>query len=147
AMVGIDIDDPEMANRNTEWCAQLSVDLEDPWGVVEAKVLGAQEALLRRDFERAETLLEESAELAVEEPEPHQHRLLTEAWLLRETEHPELAQERVKAAMGTFPNKNRVGDHTVHLLARLSRYSWPPVGRKLIDSWRLALHRTPQTGS
>lgn len=146
AMVGIDVDDSEMALRNTEWCAQLSADLDDPWGIVEAKVLGAQEALLRRDLERAETLLEESAEMAVEEPEPHQHRLLTEAWLLRETEHPDTAQERIQAAMETFPNKNRVGDHTVHLLARLSRYRWPPKGRRLIESWRKTLHRPPQLG-
>jgi hypothetical protein len=46
--------------------------------------------------------------------------------------------------MDTFPNKNRVGDHTVHLLARLSRYRWPPKGRELIESWRKALHRAPQ---
>src|SRR5690606_39440901 len=54
AMVGIDTDNAKMAAHNTEWCAQLSADLDDPWGIVEAKVLAAQEALLRHDLKSAE---------------------------------------------------------------------------------------------
>jgi hypothetical protein len=142
AMVGIDTDDGAMAAHNIEWCAQLSADLDDPWGIVEAKVLAAQEALLRHDLDKAERLLKEGSELAVEEPEPHQHRLLTEAWLSRERQEMDTAKERIVAAMATFPNRHRVGDHTVHLLARLSRFTWPTATGQLITSWRTALNRS-----
>jgi serine/threonine protein kinase len=142
AMVGIDTDDDAMAAHNTEWCAQLSADLDDPWGIVEAKVLEAQGALLRHDLDKAEKLLRESSELAVEEPEPHQHRFLTEAWLSRERGQMAEAKERIISAMETFPNRHRVGDHTVHLLARLSRFTWPAGTHQLISSWRATLSRS-----
>ncbi len=147
AMVGVDTDDREMATRNAEWCAQISSDLNDPYGMVEAKVLSAQGALLRRELSKAEDLLAECARMAVEEPEPHQHRLLTEAWLLREQDQEREAALRVQQAMNTFPNRHRVGDHTVHLLGRLSRYPWREENRELIESWRHALRHPTQPGA
>lgn len=146
AMVAIDSDDAEIAARNTEWCSQISADLDDPWGIVEAKVLSAQVALLERNLVLAEELLAFSATLAVEEPEPHQHRLLTEAWLLREQDKEKEASQRIQSAMDTFPNRTRVGDHTVHLLARLSRYRWSEDAQRLIVSWRRALRHPIAAG-
>lgn len=147
AMVAVDTDNADEAQRNAEWCAQISGDLDDPYGVVEAKVLCAQVALLKHEHEKASFLLTESAAFAVEEPEPHQHRLLTEAWLHRENGEISHAVARIESAMATFPDRRRVGDHTVHLLARLSRYVWPEEAAKMIDSWRRALrhplHSTP----
>ena len=139
AMIAVDIDDVEMAERNAEWCAQLSADLDDPWGILEAKVLKAEVALQRRDLEQAKTLLDECAQMNVEEPEPHQHRLLTQVWLAREEDRQADALALIKLAMRTFPNPHRVGDHSVHLLARISRYSWDKEPRRLIESWRRTL--------
>lgn len=146
AMIGVDVDDVGLAERNAEWCLRISVDLDDPWGLVEAKVLQAQVALLSRELRVAEALLLECARLEVEEPEPHQHRLLTEAWLLREGDLTQEAGERIAKAMGIFPSRHRVGDHTVHLLARLSRYSWPKATRDLLRSWRDSLNRPTRGG-
>jgi hypothetical protein len=102
---------------------------------------------LRHDREKASILLTESAAFSVEEPEPHQHRLLTEAWLHRESDETAHAIAKIESAMATFPDRRRVGDHTVHLLARLSRYEWPEAAARTIDSWRRALrhplHSTP----
>jgi serine/threonine protein kinase/type II secretory pathway predicted ATPase ExeA len=146
-MVAIDTDRFEEARRNADWCSQISADLDDPYGIVESKVLRAQVALLRHEFKRAARLLKESAAYAVEEPEPHQHRLLTEAWLHRAQGDVSLASSSIELAMATFPDRRRVGDHTVHLLARLSRFEWDTESAKLIDSWRKALrhplHSTP----
>jgi uncharacterized protein HemY len=107
--------------------------------VVEAKVLEAQVALMTRDTARAAALLAECADTNVEEPEPRQHRLLTEAWLLLESEDPKEALVRVEAAMKCFPDKRRVGDHTPHMLSRLSRYRSPEYLTQLLTDWRQEL--------
>ena len=139
SMIGIDLDNAPLAQRNAEWCARIAHDLDDPWGVVEATVLLGQVALLERRLDDAEKLLEQSAATSVEEPEPHQHRLLTEAWLLCERKMSKEAAQRVSRAMETFPSQHRVGDHTVHLLARLSRYPWPKSADKKLRDWRNSL--------
>ena len=102
-------------------------------------VLQAQVALMRRDTETAAALLQECAGLQVEEPEPHQHRLLTQAWLLRDTGYEPEATELLRSAMEIFPEKRRVGDHTVHLLARLSRHSWASPMQEELEGWRRSL--------
>lgn len=139
AMLAIDMDEPDTAEKNAEWSARIYSDLDDPWGVVEAKTLMAQVALMKRDLTAAATLLAETASRDVEEPEPHQHRLLTEAWLLAETQKMEDAAERIEQAMRRFPTPRRVGDHTPHLLARLHRYPWNDKTKALIRDWRLEL--------
>ncbi|HSC86845.1 MAG TPA: tetratricopeptide repeat protein, partial [Polyangiaceae bacterium] len=141
AMVGIDIDDPEMATLNAEWSARIYHDLDDPWGIVESKVLLAQVALLKRQVAEAEQLLRDSAATVVEEPEPQQHRLLTQAWLLREQGKEREATQAIERAMRVFPDKRRVGDHTVHLLTRLDRYLWEGEARARLADWRAELRR------
>lgn len=145
AMIGVDTDDFELAERNAEWCAKISSDLDDPWGLVEAKLLQAQVALMRRDTETAAALLQACAGLQVEEPEPHQHRLLTQAWLLRDTGYEPEATELLRSAMEIFPEKRRVGDHTVHLLARLSRHTWTSPMQEELEAWRRSLMSTSKS--
>lgn len=139
AMVGVDTDDLALAARNAEWATRIYADLDDPWGTVEAKVLEAQVALMRHDTARAATLLAECADLDVEEPEPHQHRLLTEAWLLLDKGDPERAAQRLYESMGCFSDRRRVGDHTPQLLARLSRHVWPEDAAEALMTWRTQL--------
>jgi serine/threonine protein kinase/tetratricopeptide (TPR) repeat protein len=147
AMVGVDLDDVDMASLHSDWCLRLYTDLADPWGILEGKVLVAQLALLRREFETAETLLAECAALAVEEPEPRQHQLLTQAWLACEVGSLEEAEELLDRAIRVFPESRRVGDHTPHLLARLSRFPWPTATRTLLESWRSELKRPARSPS
>lgn len=141
AMIAIDIDEPEMATLNAEWSKRFYTDIDDPWGIVESKVLEAQVALLRRDLDRATQLLEEAHQTELEEPEPRQHLLLTEAWLYRELEQMASASLRLEQAMRVFDDKRRVGDHTVHLLARLDRYPWPEATKEMLQAWRVELRR------
>lgn len=141
AMIAIDTDEADEAERHVEWAARIYSDMGDPWGIVETKVLEAQVALLRRDYDAAEAKLGESSALVVEEPEPIQHRLLTEAWCLRERGAADLGSARIRDAMGRFPNRRQVGDHTLHLLGRLSRFRWPESTVTLIAEWRSELVR------
>ncbi|MCH2110707.1 MAG: AAA family ATPase, partial [Polyangiaceae bacterium] len=141
AMVGIDADDIPLARRNAEWCAQIYQDLDDPWGVVEAKVLEAQIEIMERNFESARKLLDACEQMNVEEPEPHQHRLLAEAWYFRELNKIEEAEVALARAKEIFPEERRIGDHSFHLLARLSRYSWPEGTLQLLRRWREVLQR------
>jgi hypothetical protein len=147
AMIGVDLDDVDMTALHSDWCLRLYSDLADPWGILEGKVLVAQLALLRRDFETAEALLVECATLEVEEPEPRQHQLLTEAWLACELGNLGEAEEVLDRAIRVFPESRRVGDHTPHLLARLSRFPWPSATRTLLESWRSELKRPARSPS
>jgi eukaryotic-like serine/threonine-protein kinase len=140
-MIAIDTDEPDVATRHTEWASRIYTDMDDPWGIAEGMVLEAQTALLRRDFEKAEAKLIDTSALSVEEPEPHQHRLLTEAWCLRERGASDLGSARIRDAMTRFPNRRQVGDHTPHLLARLSRYRWSADTTALIADWRAELSK------
>ena len=141
AMIGVDLDDTEMASLHSDWCLRLYTDLDDPWGILEGKLLTAQLALLERNLDTAGAILDECAQLEVEEPEPRQHYLLTRAWLARELDRLEEAQDLVERAMRVFPEPHRVGDHSPQLLTRLSRYAWPPGTRELVVQWRAELKR------
>ncbi|HVU04691.1 MAG TPA: hypothetical protein VHE30_23210, partial [Polyangiaceae bacterium] len=107
-----------------------------PWGVVEAKLLLCQIALGRGHIEAARTLLAEIHRAGVKEPEPKQHSLLTEAWLAAEAGDAESAEAAIDAAASVFNDQSRVGDHTPHLLGRLSRFHFPPDIQTRIESWR-----------
>ncbi len=133
-------DDKQSAEINAEWSARVYQDLDDPWGVVESKALQAQVALLEQKYDVARALLKECEEMSVEEPEPHQHRLLTETWLAREENRLEDATQFLEQALLVFPNRRRIGDHTFHLLGRLSRYSWNEESHELLKSWREELN-------
>ena len=61
----------------------------------------------------------------VEEAEARQHYLLTCAWYEHSCARADRAFEYIEAAADVFGPRIRAGDHTPHLLARLSRFEWP----------------------
>ncbi|MBX3184439.1 MAG: protein kinase [Polyangiaceae bacterium] len=139
AMVGIDTDDLDMAEIHAELTLSLFEQLDDPWGRLEATLLQAQVALGRGDLERAEGLLIEAAQIRVEEAEPRQHFLLTRAWLLYGKGRLEGAEEALELASEVFGERSRGGDHTPHLLGRLSRLPWPAHVEGRIAAWHAQL--------
>lgn len=139
-MVGIDTDDPDMADEHAQRAHEIFEKMGDPWGIVEAKLIKAQAALLRHDLDRAEEILDEAYRIPIEEPEPRQHLLLTRAWYEAELGQMEAAVEAVEASVGVFATKTRVGDHTPQLLGRLSRYYWPEPEGERINAWRATLN-------
>jgi hypothetical protein len=85
--------------------------------------------------------LMQAREISVREPEPRQHYLLTRAWFQLATGDAQSAQEAITAARTVFAQPWQVGDHTPHLLARLSRLSWPePNALDAIEEWRSIIH-------
>ena len=66
-------------------------------------------------------------------------RQLSRAWIEIELQDAPRALKTIQSASQVFDSPKRVGDHTVHLLARLSRYKWSEEGRLLIQEWRSKL--------
>jgi tetratricopeptide (TPR) repeat protein len=139
AMVGLDTDDIDMALLHADRANKTYAKINDPWGVMETKLLLCQVALYRHDTARARELLEECSRIAVEEKEPRQHFLLTRAWLEAENSDLDEALESLEAAADMFDQRTRAGDHSPQLLLRLLRYRWSAQARARIDSWRLQL--------
>lgn len=140
AMVGLDTDDIEMAELYAERAHRVFSKAGDPWGIVEAKLLICQAALVRHDLHRAERLLEDSYRIPIEEAEPRQHVLLTRAWLEAERGELDRSLESIEAAAEVFGPRTRAGDHTPHLLSRLSRFHWAAPARERLDAWRALLN-------
>jgi serine/threonine protein kinase/tetratricopeptide (TPR) repeat protein len=147
AMVGLDTDDMEMAELHATRANKIYAKSNDPWGVMETKLLFCQIALFEHDTLRARELLEECSRIAVEEAEPRQHFLLTRAWLEAESGDLDQALESVEAAADVFGPRTRAGDHSPQLLTRLLRYRFSDQARGRIDAWRHALNdRTRRRG-
>lgn len=140
AMIGVDTEDLTMTEQHAERAHRVFTKTGDPWGMVEAKLLLCQAALMRHELRRAERLLDDAERIPVEEAEPRQHLLLTRAWLESERGEPERALESIEAAADIFGPRTRAGDHTPHLLSRLSRYIWPSHARERIETWRALLN-------
>jgi serine/threonine protein kinase/tetratricopeptide (TPR) repeat protein len=140
AMIGVDTDDVEMAELHATRAHKIYARTNDPWGVMEMKLLFCQIALFRHDSARARELLEECSRIAVEEAEPRQHFLLTRAWLEAENNDLDQALDSIEAAADVFGPRTRAGDHSPHLLARLLRYRWSAAARGRIDSWNRVLN-------
>jgi eukaryotic-like serine/threonine-protein kinase len=140
AMVGLDTDDIEMADLHATRAHKTYAKTNDPWGVMETKLLFCQIALFRHDTARGRELLEECSRIAVEEAEPRQHFLLTRAWLEAENGDLDQALESVEAAADVFGPRTRAGDHSPQLLTRLLRYRFSDHARGRIDAWRHALN-------
>ena len=140
AMVGLDTDDIEMAELYATRSNKTYAKSNDPWGVMETKLLFCQIALFRHDTARGRELLEECSRIAVEEAEPRQHFLLTRAWLEAENGDLDQARESVEAAADVFGPRTRAGDHSPQLLTRLLRYRFSDHARGRIDAWRHVLN-------
>jgi hypothetical protein len=131
--------------------------LRDPWGDLEARLLLAQVALAKGD-DGADSLVAACDGAVLDEAEPRQHRHLTRAWLAQRRGRWADAAAEIDAARGAFlvggPDgeprtprgrtakalasaeaASRTGDHTPHLLTRLSRLEWigPALGK--IELW------------
>jgi serine/threonine protein kinase/energy-coupling factor transporter ATP-binding protein EcfA2 len=139
AMIGIDTDDLDMAELHASRAATIYAQMGDPWGELEAALLHCQVALCRHDVETAAQLLEGCARLQVEEAEPRQHYLMTQAWLHVESGDLDKAFDMIEDASDVFGNRLRAGDHTPHLLARLARFPWPLHAQSRIEAWRAVL--------
>jgi len=140
AMVGIDTDELEVAEARADRALDMYSRMSDPWGVVETKLLKCQVALARGRLDLARAMLGEIQRLGVREPEPKQHALLTEAWLALESGDVDGASAAMDAAADVFNDRSRVGDHTPHLLARLSRLPWPEDVLSRMQAWRLLVN-------
>jgi serine/threonine protein kinase/tetratricopeptide (TPR) repeat protein len=141
AMISVDTDNLEAGDAHALRAEKLYSEMRDPWGVVEARLLRAQIALSRRDQAEARRSLMQAREISVREPEPRQHYLLTRAWFQLATGDAQSAQEAITAARTVFAEPWQVGDHTPHLLARLTRLSWPePNALDAIEEWRSIIH-------
>jgi hypothetical protein len=138
-MIGLDTDDTEMALLHADRANKTYAKINDPWGVMETKLLICQVALYKHDSARARELLEECSRIAVEEKEPRQHFLLTRAWLEAENGDLDESLESIEAAADVFGQRTRAGDHAPQLLLRLLRYRWSVAARSRIDSWRMQL--------
>jgi tetratricopeptide (TPR) repeat protein len=146
AMIGLDTDDAESAELHGERALRLYSKTNDPWGVMETKLLLCQVALFRHDSARARELLEECSRIAVEDPEPRQHFLLTRAWLEAENNDLDQALDSIDSAAEVFGPRSRAGDHAPQLLARLFRYRWSDLARSRLEAWRAILNdRTRRT--
>ncbi len=144
AMVGLDVDDLDMAELHIDRARELYTAMGDPWGDLETKLLQAQLFLARHEVQVAHRELESCAVEGVQEPEPRQHLLLTRAWLKALRGDTADSLELIDAAAQAFDQRMRVGDHTPHLLARLSRLEWPAHIGSRIDAWRLVLIDRPR---
>ncbi len=140
AMIGIDTDDVDLAELHTDRALRVYERLGDATGILDARLLLVQVALLRQTTEDARRALVELRRTEPVDPETRQHVLLVEAWLWCEENSMVEAFRRVEAAAEVFRERLRVGDHAPHLLARLGRYRWPPHAREAIEAWRMLLN-------
>jgi serine/threonine protein kinase/tetratricopeptide (TPR) repeat protein len=140
AMIGIDTDDLDMAEIHADLAMNIYSQMTDPWGMLESRLLRCQIALARKDMEYAEKKLIEAAKISVQEAEPRQHLMLTQAWYYIDNGDPDKAYEALEAAAEVFGERSRAGDHTPHLLGRLSRKRWPSHAQGRIDAWRALLN-------
>jgi eukaryotic-like serine/threonine-protein kinase len=140
AMVGIDTDDLDMAEIHADLSAGVYTQMSDPWGIIETTLLSCQISLARHDLEAAHAKLIEAAAISVQEAEPRQHYLLTQAWYYVDSGDPDKAYESLEAAAEVFGEASRAGDHTPHLLGRLARKEWPAHAKNRIEAWRALLN-------
>jgi len=139
AMVAVDCDDPQLASYHVEQMAEIAKKTSDRRCELESLVLRAQTALVSRDMRQASEALNRARRISVVEPEPRQDLLLTEAWFALEQEDYSKAHDKLSAAAAVFKQPHVAGDHTMQLLARLSRYKWPQIARSELEAWRAAI--------
>ncbi len=138
-LIGLDTDNLDMAELHIAAAARRYEDLGDAWGRVEGRALLCQVALARGRVADAQEHLDAARRLEVEEAEPRQHLLLTEAWLEQAAGNPGAATTALEAAATVYPHRWQGGDHAPLLLARLSRLSWSPETLDRLETWRALL--------
>jgi eukaryotic-like serine/threonine-protein kinase len=143
--------------KHIEIAMKLFERMQDPWGIVEMKLLSIQlqlVALASKPDSKNEAaskliaigkLVAECEAIELDEAEPRQHRHLTKAWYLHAKGDVSAASEEVAAARLVFraldeqSPAERAGDHTPQLLDRLTRLTWPEDQLGPIHAWRTNL--------
>jgi serine/threonine protein kinase/tetratricopeptide (TPR) repeat protein len=132
AMLAIDEDDATSAGRHAREAFDLYAKLGDPWGILESRLLLAQESILRSAIEGATVELEACEKIEVVEAEPQQHRHLVRAWLAAEQRAWERAARALDDAQAVFHDPRRMGDYAAQLLFRFRDLDWEePAGTKV----------------
>jgi eukaryotic-like serine/threonine-protein kinase len=132
AMIAIDQDDAIAAARHAHDALDLYTKLGDPWGILESRLLRAQEALLRGNVDEARIELEGCEQITLTEAEPVQHRHLTRAWVAAAQGYVRKAAQALNDAQNAFPDHRRMGDHALQLLQRFDTLGWKdPAGAKV----------------
>ena len=137
-MIAFDTGDLMRSREHALSASALYDQMGEPRGQVEASLLLAQVALATKNPVAAE-LIRACEAIGLVEAETRQHSSLTKAWLLHVEGQFEEAAAELRTARLAFGDPRRTGDHTRHLLSRLSDLDWPPSTRKLIDDWRAEL--------
>jgi tetratricopeptide (TPR) repeat protein len=158
AMIALDADDYDAADAHSRVAFRIYERLQDPWGELESRLLLAQVGLARGDA-RAESLVAACDRVVLDEAEPRQHRHLTRAWLAQRQGRWTDASNEIDAARGAFvvsspegggvraaEARSRTGDHTPHLLMRLSRLEWVGPGQATLESWLQQIEAAGQAG-
>jgi serine/threonine protein kinase/tetratricopeptide (TPR) repeat protein len=158
AMIALDADDYDAADAHSRVAFRIYERLQDPWGELESRLLLAQVGLARGDA-RAEALVAACDRVVLDEAEPRQHRHLTRAWLAQRQGRWTDASNEIDAARGAFvvsspegggvraaEARSRTGDHTPHLLMRLSRLEWVGPGQATLEAWLQQIEAAGQAG-
>jgi tetratricopeptide (TPR) repeat protein len=140
AMIALDTDDRDLAEIHADRAMSIYQKMGDPWGAIESMLLKCQVLLAHHRLDAAREVLEQCAAVRIEEAEPRQHYLLTQAWYFLELGDSDKAFEALDAASDVFGQRSRAGDHTPHLLSRLSRLRWPAHAHERIDAWLAVLN-------
>ncbi len=147
AMIAIDQDDAAAAARHAHDALDLYTKLGDPWGILESRLLRAQEALLRGSVDEARIELEGCEQIQLTEAEPVQHRHLTRAWVAASQGYVRKAAQALADAHAAFPDKRRMGDHALQLIQRFDTLGWKdPAGSK-VREWVESLAGLRSTGA
>lgn len=147
AMIAIDQDDAAAAARHAHDALDLYTKLGDPWGILESRLLRAQEALLRGNVDEARIELEGCEQIQLTEAEPVQHRHLTRAWVAAAQGYVRKAAQALVDAQAAFPDRRRMGDHALQLLQRFDSLGWKePAGSK-VREWVESLAGLRSTGA
>jgi serine/threonine protein kinase len=147
AMLALDGDDFDGAEAHAHVAFSIYERLQDPWGELESRLILAQVGLGRRDS-NVEALVADCDRVVLDEAEPRQHRHLTRAWLAQRRARWDEAADEIDQARGAFlvsspegggvraaEARARTGDHTPHLLVRLSQEPWQGLALGKIEAW------------
>lgn len=147
AMIAIDQDDTGAAAKHAHDALDLYTKLGDPWGILESRLLRAQEALLRGNVDEARIEFDACEQIEVSEAEPVQHRHLTRAWVAGAQGYYKKAAQALTDAQDVFTEKRRMGDHAAQLIQRFETLDWKePAGSK-VREWCDAIGGMRTTGS
>ena len=145
-MIAVDQDDEDAAEKHARAALDLYQNLGDPWGILEARLLLVQNAILCGELELARGELDLCDAIVVNEAEPQQHRHLTRAWWAASRGKLDEAAASVALAQQTFPDPRRMGDHSAQLLQRFETLGWGGAVGAKVREWYESMSGQRATG-